>query len=316
MKKIFASLVLIVFALSLTIDAQVVKHESYPTKKNVIKSTNDEDFTCSTLSNGLIMCDDLNGYRYYNQSDGKLHSDEYYESAYLETYYYDTSTFTDNPYITKIVYYGYYANKKVEYKQIATLNKKAYNYYSDEYQDGILAFEKYSKFEEYIYSKSGKKTNYSLWQRNSKLIDYKETDYYYFGNGKVKEKWIFFTNNSKKIYKKDYKMYYSSGKLKEKGILLFTAKGIDKKYDRTYYRSNGTKKSATRAYFKAGKLYKMDEYRYNKKGQLKSNKNGNAYKYVYTVNKKGYVVKTMKAKYDKKGKLGKYKQVANKDIIY
>ncbi|MDH6603086.1 hypothetical protein OKW23_000214 [Bacilli bacterium PM5-9] len=76
------------------------------------------------------------------------------------------------------------------------------------------------------------------------------------------------------------------------------------------YRENKVIKEKANASYKNGVFNKKTIYRYNKKGQLKSNDNGNAYKIIrkYKKNGKKYkITSEKKYKYDKNGKLVKIK---------
>ena len=316
MKKIIVSLFVLVFCFGININAQTILSNASLSKKTELKTTKEPEFTCKKLSNGLIRCDNNINYRYYKYGNGRLHSETFYRDDCLSTYYYDTSVTKKNPYLKSIVHYHYYANGKLEYKQSVNLQKKSYTYNSEKFLDGIKGFTKYTTFRQLSYSKTGEKINYSVWKRNVKLIDYKKTYYKYFENGKIKEKGIIMTNNNKKIYSKYYRVNYSNGKMKIRDFSKYTVSG---KYKATYlitYRKDGTKANYKRGYFKNGKVSEIIEYAYNKRGLLRSNHYGNAYKYIHIIDKKGYVMEVLRGKYNKKGKLSKYQIVDNRDLAY
>ena len=74
------------------------------------------------------------------------------------------------------------------------------------------------------------------------------------------------------------------------------------------YRTTGYKYYQIKFSYKSGKIVSRYEYRYNKRGQTKSNKYGSAYRYKTTY-KKGKALKSYRSKYSNKGKLSKAKVV-------
>ncbi|MDF9867482.1 hypothetical protein OKW22_001056 [Bacilli bacterium PM5-3] len=113
-----------------------------------------------------------------------------------------------------------------------------------------------------------------------------------------------------RAYTETRKYYSGSTKIKSKKVIVgkntINCKRTAIKY--TEYRKNGKKKLYKRMYYKKGQPTKMNYFVYNKQGQLKSNKYGNAYKYVTTFSNKK-AIKATKAKYSSKGKLSKAKKV-------
>ncbi|MDF9866531.1 hypothetical protein OKW22_000084 [Bacilli bacterium PM5-3] len=96
--------------------------------------------------------------------------------------------------------------------------------------------------------------------------------------------------------------YYSSVKLKSNKTTtrnLNTGKLVKVKV--TSYYKNGKKQRDTTTNYKSGKKSTYVDYRYNKKGQLKSNKYGKAY-YTKKTYKNGKLKKTLKYRYNAKGK--------------
>ncbi|MDL2211840.1 hypothetical protein LJB88_03075 [Erysipelotrichaceae bacterium OttesenSCG-928-M19] len=108
----------------------------------------------------------------------------------------------------------------------------------------------------------------------------------------------------------EYRTYYSNNKLKARKYIKSNTKGVKLKgYYKTYY-SNGKSKTYKKLSYKKGKPSKMYYYKYNKKGQLKSNKYGKAYRYTTTIKSNGYTIKkVVRAQYNKKGKLYGAKRV-------
>lgn len=70
----------------------------------------------------------------------------------------------------------------------------------------------------------------------------------------------------------------------------------------TNYYTNAKKQRYTRTNYKAGKRSSYNDYRYNRRGQLKSNKHGKASHNKRTYNKKGKLIRNLKYKYNAKGK--------------
>lgn len=121
----------------------------------------------------------------------------------------------------------------------------------------------------------------------------KNSDARYYSNGRyntIKES-TYNTKNKKTKYV--YKKYHTNGKYKQ--------------VKDTRYRSNGKKsKYYLKNYNKKGKYTSVTTYTYNKKGQLKSNKYGKAYKSYKKYNSRGRLQKKTNYKYNKKGKAKKY----------
>ncbi|MDF9867694.1 hypothetical protein OKW22_001272 [Bacilli bacterium PM5-3] len=114
-----------------------------------------------------------------------------------------------------------------------------------------------------------------LWNEKKATVLVRKETYSYHSNSKLKQRKIFNKSVKYNTYSSKYYIAYNN-----KGIIT---RMISNKYD--------TK----------GTLTKKLDYRYNKAGQLKSNKNGNAYRYTKTY-RKGKVVKSLKYKYNAKGK--------------
>ena len=119
---------------------------------------------------------------------------------------------------------------------------------------------------------------------------------------------IFKYNDDGKYYWTEERTYHKNNKLKEKKIVK-RINSLQTVASYSYgYRANGTNQYHKKVLFKKDIPYQMNYYTYNKKGQLKSNKYGNAYKYIVKI--EDYLFGDVKkAKYNANGKLGKYKKV-------
>ena len=324
MKKAFIGLFVVVFAFSITINAQeeLSQYQTDIQKTIIPEQTNDiranatanNQLTCTTLADGRQSCDDGEGYRYLKYKNGRFHSETYYTDHSTQTYYYNE----DNSYLKKITFFSYNSNKIITFSQVAILIKNTCTRKSPDLNTkyGMAGIENFTHFYETWYSSDGEKLMYYIWNRNAKHIDYKMTFYRYHSNKKIAEKRIVLKNNANKVSKVDNRFYYKTSILQAKYLGYHTAKGAKKTSYYTTYRNDGTKKNHKKVtWAKNGYLSKAEEYVYNKKGKLKSNKDGSAYKYQYTF-KNGDVKKVMKAKYNAKGKLGKYSKTKNRNINF
>lgn len=160
---------------------------------------------------------------------------------------------------------------------------------------------------------SAKKADYV--QRNSagkivKVIKYHDNDKIYsiitnsyYSNGKYKvrttKKW---NQSGQRTY--DYKrVNNSNGKARNIRVYSNYYKGIYRKRITTVYRTNARK--SYHEYIirdSKGSRISVKKYYFNKRGQLKSNSNGNAYYKYYTYFSNNKVAKYYKYKYTSKGK--------------
>lgn len=136
-------------------------------------------------------------------------------------------------------------------------------------------------------STNGRVANYSTYQNSliyngqAKTVLIKRTNYFYYGNGRVKNRNIY--HRSAK-YNKDSSRQYN------------------------IYRSNGKRYQVTNHYYNANGTRKLRIlYKFNSRGQLKSNKYGRAQKIV-TKYKKNKAIKNTKYKYNGAGKLKRIKK--------
>ena len=135
---------------------------------------------------------------------------------------------------------------------------------------------KLAKQQTIFYNEKGKLIKNVIIQKNAKnknVMTYSNVIKYY-KNNKIQ------TNS--KVYR-DLK----TGKFTKKQVIT--------------YHANSKKKRDITATYKAGKLSVVKDYRFNKQGQLKSNKYGKAY-YIQKNYKNGKLQKTLKYQYDAKGK--------------
>ena len=283
-----------------------------------IKVTDDTQspYTCITTEIGYKICDDGIGSKYTELKSGARYSFTLYfieMRKHEYTYYFDTSTVLDDPYMKNVVYTEKQLNDKVLFIRKIELNKNIYKQSNLTKFYELNNFKKYSKNTQMLYDLKGNKEEYNYEEKTTVGVIKMAVDKWYFTNGKVKEYRKYTRNNMNKITQADIRLYYSNGKVKDKLLSYRNSSGKKTKETRNLYLNNGTNKVYRILFYKNGKETKMVEYLYNKKGQLKSNKNGNAYKLQYTI-KSNLVTKTIKAKYNNKGKLGKYKIVKNKKI--
>ena len=159
------------------------------------------------------------------------------------------------------------------------------------------------------YNSNAQKTLYSLQNRNGKgqyVTAYYNTISYYT-NKKVNTNAVtkrYAGNNVKYNY---YEVkYYSNGKVSSKKNINYYNNGKYKNYKLDTYYNTGYHKTYTyNTYNNKGQFVQRLDYAYNKKGQLKSNGYGKATKMVRDY-KNGKLTKTLKYKYNAKGKAVKY----------
>ena len=157
----------------------------------------------------------------------------------------------------------------------------------------------------YNYSNNGKKALVSVVKevkKNNKVV-FKQVKTYN-KKGKVTKNYHYKINNKGKLINtyKQNKTYSSKNVIKTNIIIK---KNLNNKV--TYksvltYSKKGYKQKKVVSYYK-NKLTKKITYKYNKKGQLKSNKNGKATKNTKKYNKNGKVNSWQNQNYNKKGKL-------------
>ena len=131
-------------------------------------------------------------------------------------------------------------------------------------------------------------------------------DFKYINNKRVvaKKTKVKTVKDKKVVIFNQTRTYYSNGKLKINKLIEKDDNAKNTYAVKLTYGTNGKKKQLIGYKYKDGQKIARYEYKYNKVGQLKSNKNGNAYRYVTTY-KNGKADKSFYKKYDAKGKLGK-----------
>ncbi|MDF9867010.1 hypothetical protein OKW22_000569 [Bacilli bacterium PM5-3] len=146
---------------------------------------------------------------------------------------------------------------------------------------------------------------------SGKLL-YKRIDYSYFNTKNTKDTWKWKSWNSnvyyyKAKYNKDNKLTYrvikkknSNNKLTYNAYYKIVDNKIIKKITKNKYYNNSN-------IFGNKNIKSKIVYTWNSAGQLKSNKNGKAYKVVTKYNKNGKKVSKVKYKYNAKGKAKKVK---------
>ena len=360
MKKLFASILAVVFCFGIGVNAQTndVSFErvaAVTTMETTVKNKNLGDLSrpsgistadekCTTAANGIKYCTDGQGYTRAILKNGALYTETWESSSYKLVVYYETAVVSSNPYVTGLIYTEKYSNGKPSYQQTIVVKKKTYTYAFVGDFDYLSDFSKFSKVTEVEYSAAGKKTVETVYIQNAKgyittiftkefypnglvktytkgLVNTSGNVYRiyfkkYYTNKKVGEYTVAYISAYNKVTKQTTKTYDSKGKKKLFYTLSATVKGVTKNETNTIFSAKGYKAKHKVAGYKNGKWVKMTEYRYNKKGQLKSNKYGNAYRYTFHIKSESIVYKTYKAKYSKKGKLGANKKVKNQDISF
>lgn len=155
----------------------------------------------------------------------------------------------------------------------------------------------------HLASRTTKKTTYNK-NKTSRTIEYKKQAKQVvtakYTEKKIKGKWI--------RIKKETRQYKNVAKKQLNTIISYNynaSKKMTSKEKNFYKGSNTLYKKIKFTYNNKGKTTKRYEYIYNKKVQLKSNKNGESFRYTTSYNKNGKYIKTTKQKYNAKGKLGK-----------
>lgn len=171
---------------------------------------------------------------------------------------------------------------------------------------------------EYTYEKKLVKQdiNGECLYRNTKI-----TERAYYSNNKTKYLLVKEYNSKKKLVKQTYKTYtsngkktyykkkinYSNGQAKQRLIYLYHTNEVWKSYSNLKYKKVKSKSYKNYRILVKRKSNKnrisTNKYYFNKKGQLKSNKNGSAYRKYYKYFSNNKVSRYYKYKYNKSGKL-------------
>ena len=202
----------------------------------------------------------------------------YYPNGRLKTYRYDKYE----------TYEKYYGTKKINYFNDAksTISSKELDWYHK--KSGTLV-----KSYLYKYNKKLKKLVRSMYQTTSVKNNqpYVSVTKYYDKNGIIKSSYeikdIDTSKNNKSLNGKPYiidKKYHKGKLVLVKKYICYSSEG--------YYEN-----------------YQKIEYKRNSKGELKSNKNGKAYRYITYYTNEGKAKKTIKWQYNAKGKLVNKKEV-------
>lgn len=188
--------------------------------------------------------------------------------------------------------------KKFEYfnNSRKTVNEKKY------YTNGNLQYEIKRSYNDNSKLKTYSKNQY---YSNSKHKDKISKTYYSNEKTQTLTQTKYNSSGNKTYHKK--KLYYQNGKTKQSKAYSNYSKGTWRTYKGIDYRKVGNKvykKNKTITKRKAtGIKTDKKKYTYNKKGNLKSTKNGNAYRKHYTYFSNNKVKKYWKHKYTNLGKL-------------